>query len=519
MRTRFWAVAALFAAMGQLTPFLGRAQAQASESESGSREPAITSLIVTVGKSLLVEAPSPIERVAVGLGDIAEVTAIGSREVMLNGRTPGITSMIMWQRGGAKILFDVRVEASEFGQNNRVEAIDRELKRELPGQSIQVSFENETVFLRGRVKDLISADRAVAIASTLGHTVNLLYVDVPPPEAQVLLKVRFATIDRSASLQLGLNLVSTGAGNTTGAASTQQFSGPTITPAASGSTGAAGGPMATLSDALNIFLFRPDLNLLATIQALQQKSLVEVLAEPNLLAINGKAASFLAGGQFPYPTFQAGAAGGAGAVTISFRDFGIRLNFTPTITPRGTIRLEVNPEVSALDFASGLVVQGFNVPALTVRRVDTEVELASGQSFAIAGLIDNSFTETISKIPALGDLPILGKLFQSKARTKENTELIIIVTPELVAPVAAGQPVPALEYPKPPAGFPPTTSAEADVPAPQVPQTESIPFEILSRSLRPAAAQPAAAPQGPPVSQTLQPAGSTPPPVPASSAR
>lgn len=193
-------------------------------------------------------------------------------------------------------------------------------------------------------------------------------------------------------------------------------------------------------------------------------------------------------------------------MTISFRDFGIRLNFTPTITPRGTIRLQVSPEVSALDFASGLVVQGFNVPALTVRRVDTEVELASGQSFAIAGLIDNSFTETISKIPALGDLPVLGKLFQSKSRTKDNTELIVIVTPELVAPLPAGQPVPAMNFPKPLA-FPPTTSAEASVPGPDLPQTQSIPFETLVRSLKPAATQ-GSAPQAPQISQAT---GSAPP--------
>lgn len=512
MRTRLCAFAALFAAMGQLTPFLGRARAQAPDAVSGSNQAATTPLVVTVGKSLLVETPSPIERVAVGYGDIAEVTAIGAKEVMLNGRTPGVTSLIMWQRGGAKILFDVRVEPSDFGPTNRVEAIDREMKRELPGQDVEMSYENETVFLRGHVKDMVSAERAVAIASTLGHAVNLLYVDVPPPEAQIMLKVRFATIDRSTSLQLGLNLVSTGAGNTIGGISTQQFSGPTIvsnngtTTGTSAATNTTNSPMATLSDALNIFLFRSDLNLMATIQALQQKSLVEVLAEPNLLAINGKSASFLAGGQFPYPTFQAGAAGTVGAVTISFRDFGIRLNFTPTITPRGTIRLQVNPEVSALDFASGLIVQGFNVPALTVRRVDTEVELKSGQSFAIAGLIDNSFTETISKIPALGDLPILGKLFQSKSRTKDNTELIVIVTPELVAPLPAGQPVAAMNFPTPPA-FPPTTSAQASLPGPDLPQTESIPFETLVRSQKRAADQ-ASAPQA---AQIPQSTGSAPP--------
>ena len=320
---------------------------------------------------------------------------------------------------------------------------------------------------------------AGTIASTLGRTVNLLYVDVPPAEQQILLKVRFMTIDRSNSLSLGFNLASTGAGKTVGGISTQQFAGPTIT----NGTGASGPslPSPTLSEALNIFLLRPDLNLMATIQALQQKSVLEILAEPNLLATNGKPASFLAGGEFPFPVFQAGA-GGLGSVTIQFREYGVQLNFTPTITPRGTIRLVVTPEVSALDFTSGLVVQGFNVPALTMRRVTTEIELTSGQSFAIAGLLDNSLTETISKIPGLGDLPVLGKLFQSKTRTRENTELMVVVTPELVSPIAPGE-TPGMKYPRP-LDWPKTIPDQINPPGERKPPDESIPFEKLIQSMK-----------------------------------
>jgi pilus assembly protein CpaC len=456
-------------------PFPARAQ------DNVPAEAIPESLFVQVGKSLLVESAVPIERVSVGFGEIAEAAAVTDREVLLNGRAPGETSLIIWQRGGGKLLFDVRVGASNLAANERVDAVGRELKLELPGQSVEINYANNTVFLRGRVKDLVSAERAVSIASTLGRTVNLLYVDVPPLEPQILLKVRFASVDRSASLQLGLNIVSTGAGNTVGGISTQQFSGPQIGAA----TTPNAPPALSLSDALNIFLFRSDLNLGAAIQALQQNSLLEILAEPNVLAMNGKPASFLAGGEFPFPSFQPSATG-IGTVTVTFREYGIRLNFIPTITPQGTIQIQVAPEVSSLDFTNGLVVQGYTIPALTVRKVNTEIELAAGQSFAIAGLIDDQFTETLSKIPGLGDLPVLGKLFQSKTRTKNNTELLVIVTPELVSPPATpNQAVPEMNYPQP-LVWPRAASKEEISPVPAKANAgQAIPVETLMKSLAP----------------------------------
>jgi pilus assembly protein CpaC len=487
--------ALVFLGTGLVSPIPARAQDTVSESVSNfaSDPPQQTGagptasqaapeirkeLFVTAGRSLLVESLDPIERVAVGFGDLAEATAVTQREVLLNGKAPGQTSLIIWQRGGGKLLFDVTVQPSSFTATNRVETVNREIKRELPDQNVEMSYENGTVFLRGRVKNLVSAERAVSIAATLGPTVNLLYVDVPPAEQQILLKVRFATVDRSASLQLGLNLISTGAGNTVGGVSTQQFSGPQI------ANGTSGGPAITLSDALNIFLFRSDLNLAAAIQALQQDSLLEILAEPNVLAMNGRGASFLAGGEFPFPSFQP-AANGVGTVTVQFREYGIRLNFLPTITPRGTIRLEVEPEVSALDFTNGLVVQGYTIPALTVRKVSTEIELRAGQSFAIAGLIDNQFTETIGKIPLLGDVPVLGKLFQSKSRLRNNTELLVIVTPELVTPTTSSEPAPEMNFPQPPQ-WPGAVSKEEVAPVHKKPSAvETIPFETLVNSLEP----------------------------------
>lgn len=438
---------------------------------------------LTVGKSIIMNSPVPIERVAVGFGDLVEATAVGPREVLVSAKAPGETTLIIWQQGGNKLMFDVTVRPSQFAANSRNDAVRRELDKELPESNLEFNVENDSVFLRGRVRNLTDAQRAVAIASTLGKTVNLLNVDVPAADAQILLKVRFATVDRTASTELGLNLISTGATNTIGSATTQQFSPPRLERNPDGLT------ELTLSDALNIFLLRPDLNLAATIRALQRKLLLEVLAEPNVLAINGKQASFLAGGEFPFPMLQGGA-GGLGQITVQFREFGIRINFIPTITPRGTIRLQVAPEVSALDFANGLNIQGFQIPALTVRKVNTEVELEAGQSFAIGGLLDNRMTENLQKMPFLGDIPLLGKLFQSKAASRQNTELLVIVTPELVRPIPAGQPLPEVKFPKP--FLEPNTKTELRTPGidttgpvPVTPPTESLPVETLIESQKP----------------------------------
>src|SRR6185312_9209527 len=203
-----------------------------------------------------------------------------------------------------------------------------------------------------------------------------------------------------------------------------------------------------LNNLLNLFIFRPDINLGATLQALETKGVVQVLAEPNVLTMNGKQGSLLAGGQYPYPVVQGISGGNSGAVTIQFKEFGVRLNFIPTITPRGTIRLQVAPEVSSLDFANGVSISGFTVPGLDIRKVDTEVELNQGESFALGGLLDNRETETMEKIPFIGDVPVLGKFFQSRSKTKNNTELIVIVTPEIVNPIPAGAPLPAIKYPQ-----------------------------------------------------------------------
>src|SRR5262249_40478608 len=200
----------------------------------------------------------------------------------------------------------------------------------------------------------------------------------------------------------------------------------------------------------NIFLFNPDVHLATTIQLLQSKNLFQILAEPNLMTESGKEASFLAGGEFPYPTIQSvGTGGGGNAVTIQFKELGIRLSFTPILTADGSIHLKVKPEVSTLDFSNAVTLNGFVLPALSTRRVESEMSLADGQTFAIAGLVDNRVTELMSKIPGIGDIPILGKLFQSKSLNKSKNELLVIVTPHVVKPLSPDQVPHGPNFPQP----------------------------------------------------------------------
>ncbi len=472
-----------WSATAQEAPAAGAAAQQQPAAEA--RE-----LSVTVGKSVVLDSPVNIQRVSVANGDLAEAVAATPREIVVNGKAPGETTLIVWQQGGNRLLFDLSILPS----TTRLESVRGQLAKELAGQEVSLNIEGENVFLRGTVKDLVSADRAERIAATLGKTVNLLNVVVPPVETQVLLKVRFANVDRAASTELGANFISTGTLRTDGRLTTGAFSPPAVTELGSNQK-------FTLTDALNVFLFRPDLNLGATIRALQSKRLLEILAEPNVLAINGRSASFLAGGEFPYPTLQGGG-GGLGAVTIQFREFGVRINFLPKTTPRGTIRLQVTPEVSSLDYANGLVFQGFTIPGLSTRRVQTEIELENGQSFAIGGLLDNRVTENLSKIPGLGDIPLLGKLFRSRTLSKNNSELLVLVTPELVRPIPAGQTLPEVKMPAAfmegvPQVEPRTPGMEVTGPVPVKPPRETMPVEQLIESQKPSAAPaaPAQAPQ------------------------
>lgn len=431
-------------------------------------------LTLQVNKSMVLERPEGVRRISISNPDIAEAVAVSVTEILINGKSTGDTNLILWDPKGNRSTFDITVSSD----SRSVESVQSQLDSEL-GPGITVTSDGKNVFLRGTAQDVISADRAVNIASTLGKVVNLLHVNVPPSTTQILLKVRFATVSRSAAEQYGFNVFSANAKGIGNSTTTQYGSYPSL-------TGTPGGSALSFQDLLNIFYFRPDLNIGAYIQALQEKNILQILAEPNLLTGSGQPASFLAGGEYPFPTIQGGASG-VGQITIQFKEYGIRLNFLPVVTPRGSILLKVTPEVSSLDYTNGLTTNGYTIPGLSTRRVQTEVELENEQSFVIAGLLDKQITEQLNRIPGLANLPILGKLFQSKSYQANDTELLVVVTPELVKPVAAGGPVPglnmAIPWPKDTSDKTPRTPG-ADVTGPPNPiqRVDTVPIEQLKSS-------------------------------------
>ncbi|MGA7409848.1 MAG: pilus assembly protein N-terminal domain-containing protein, partial [Bryobacteraceae bacterium] len=287
--------------------------------------PSASHLTLGLYKSIVIDEPAGILRIAVSNSDIAEAVAVSASEAMINGKAPGVTSLVIWLSDGTRKVFDLAVEPG----TEALDAVQAALGHELTGQDIHLSIHGGSVFLTGLALDLESADRAVQMAAVLGKVVNLLQIKLPDGEPQILLRVRFANIDRGATSNLGINLFSTPNSVLTGATTTGQYG---VQPAYDFTQHP---PTTALTNLLNIFLYQPNINLGAVVSALEAKQLAQVLAEPNLLTLSGHRASFLAGGQFPYPTIQGGA-NGIGQVTIQFRDFGIRLNFLPRVTLRGT---------------------------------------------------------------------------------------------------------------------------------------------------------------------------------------
>jgi pilus assembly protein CpaC len=410
--------------------------ATAAVAQTPSTTPAISgtssAISVRVNRSSVISHGTAIRRVALASPKIADAVVVSAHEIVVNGVSNGDTTLLIWDATGARDTYEIHV----FSEDRQLETVRSQLASEL-GSDFSLSVEGDSVFLKGVAPDLYTAERAVSIAATLGKVVNLLHVKVPVEAPQILLKVKFANVDRSRTNQFGINIFSLnqkGWGNS----NTGQFGAAPQFDGASKSV--------TWTQMLQLFYLRPDLNLAAAIQDLEANNVLEVLAEPNLLTVAGRSASFLAGGEFPFPTLQGGGSG-IGQVTIQFKEFGVRLNFLPTITPQGKIHLMVQPEVSSLDYANGLTVSGYTVPGLDSRRVKTEVELVNGQSFVIAGLLDSQVTETLEKMPGLSSIPLLGKLFESRSRLKNNTELLVVVTPELVEPIPSGAPLPSIKMP------------------------------------------------------------------------
>jgi pilus assembly protein CpaC len=400
-------------------------------------------LRVMVGKSLLINTTDKLKRVSVTDPEIADALVVTPTQVLVHGRSPGEVSLLIWDEFERSRSFDLRVDVD-------VTAAREEVKRIFPDEQIDISASRSAIVLSGHVTTEDVAKHAGMVAAAYSKNVINVLTFGPVGAQEVLLEVKFAEVDRTAVTQLGVNLFSNGAANTTGTTTTGQFGGFQTGNSGAGGTSSTGSgtstnPTINFNQPLNLFLFRPDINLGAVIQALQQKNLLEILAEPNLIAVNGKEASFLAGGEFPFPIVQPGQ--GFTAVTIQFREFGVKLKFTPVIMPNSNIHLQVVPEVSQLDFTNALTISGFTVPALSTRRAQTEFEVQDGQSFVIAGLMDNRVTDQYSKVPGLGDIPILGNLFRSKNMQKSTTELVVLCTVHRIFPNAQTPQTP--KYPQP----------------------------------------------------------------------
>lgn len=407
------------------------ASSQTPPSESSGAAP----LRVMVGKSLLINTTERLKRVSVTDPAIADPQVVSPTQILIHGRAPGEVSLLIWDELERSRSFDLRVDVD-------VSAAAEEEKRVFPDEQITVTPSRSAIVLSGHVSDEEVAKRAGMIAEAYSRNVVNVLTYGPVGAQEVLLEVKFAEVDRSALTQLGANFFSTGAANTVGTTTTGQYGGfgPQQITQNIGQSGTVPFPASqTVNNVLNLFLFRPDIHLGAVIEALQTKNLLQILAEPNLIAVNGKEASFLAGGEFPFPIVQPGQ--GFTAVTIQFKEFGVKLKFTPLIEPNGNIHLRVVPEVSTLDFANALSISGFTIPALSTRRADTEFELQDGQSFVIAGLMDNRVTNIVNKVPGLGDIPILGNFFKSTSAQKSKTELMVLCTARRVSP-----------NPQPPAG-------------------------------------------------------------------
>ena len=403
-------------------------------------------LRVMVGKSLLINTTERLKRVSVTDPAVADALVVTPTQVLVNGLAPGEVSLLIWDELERSRSFDLRVDVD-------ITAASEEMHRLFPNEQINVTPSRNAIVLSGHVTTEDVFKHAGALASAYSKNVVNVLTFGPVGAEEVLLEVKFAEVDRSALTQMGINMFSTGAGNTIGAVTTGQFGGVTglgaVTDTGSNSPFPSTG---TVSNLLNMFFFNPQVHLGAVIEALKTQNLLQILAEPNLIAINGKEASFLAGGEFPFPVAQQNASGIA-TVTIQFREFGVRLKFTPVIQPNGNIHLHVIPEVSTLDFAEAVTVAGTTIPAISTRKADTEFELQDGQSFIIAGLMDNRVTNVANKIPGLGDIPILGNFFKSKSAQKSNSELMVLCTvhrisPSVEAPKGPAMPVPTLDKSK-----------------------------------------------------------------------
>lgn len=372
-------------------------------------------IVLARGTSQVLPTPTAVQRIAVGSPEVADATAVSPREILLTGKSVGTTSLIVWDAAGGRRVYDVEVGVD-------AEALQRQVRSLFPGEPITVAGSGNTVILSGRVSSAAIGQRATELVRAAGATV-IDNLGAPPPQ-QVMLQVRFAEVARTARKAFSVDARA-------------------VNPQDLGGDDAEWSILNAAGELLQAAILSDAAELEVLLRALKSRGDVRILAEPTLVAIEGQQASFLAGGEFPYVTAQASQ--GGTSYNVAFKEFGVRLQFLPVVTGAGNVRLQVAPEVSQLDFGNSVQISGFTLPALRTRRTQTAVELRPGQTLSIAGLMDNSLSNNVDKIPLLGDLPVLGQLFRSSSYQQQRTELIVLVTPTLVTPTDRPVPLPTGE--------------------------------------------------------------------------
>eukprot|EP00611_Tribonema_gayanum_P000518 TRINITY_DN1036_c1_g1_i4.p1 TRINITY_DN1036_c1_g1~~TRINITY_DN1036_c1_g1_i4.p1 ORF type:complete len:484 (-),score=134.20 TRINITY_DN1036_c1_g1_i4:3323-4774(-) len=413
----------------QLSRVIGVAVIAASallHAPQAAAEGAVESITVEPGTHKLIRAKGPVSRVAVGDPKVADVNVVNGREVLINGKFGGVTSLLVWTRGAGVSEYRISV-ASAVAPDPELSALTIQ-----PGGSLD-----------GSTPSLLAHRKATQSTSPRDK-------DAPAPadrsfaggETQVMSQVKIVEVNRTTLKQYGINLFKIGNNTVGGIGGPSTISGSALSASnAVGSGFASATGFLPIGDAFNIVFGNNGYT--GILSVLERKGLARTLAEPSLTALSGQTASFLAGGEFPYPVPQ-GSANGGGAITVQFREFGVRLNLTPTVLSNNRIAIKVAPEVSDLDFTNAVTIQGTTVPGIIIRRTDTTVELGDGETFVLSGLVSNNLTNNVDKVPWLGDIPVLGAFFRSTSINRTEKELIMVITPHLVRPMARGTQVPAL---------------------------------------------------------------------------
>ena len=380
---------------------------------------------IIVGHSIFLNTKARLHRIYVADPAVLNSDTISPTQLLVTAMAPGVSSLVLLDEAGQAHSYVVSADLD-------VEGLRVAMGEAMRSDAVTVEGTGNRVVLSGNVNSEALAETAVKLASLYTKDVANALTVLPNHPKQVRLKVRILEVDRSKMLQMGINLFNPG-GNTSFLASTTTSQFPSTATLSQAGAGVAG--ILTTSNPLNFLLYSSKLNLGATVQDLENKQVLQILAEPTITTISGEKASFLSGGEFPFPMIQPGSGGSGVSVTVSFRPYGVKLEFTPVVNEDGTIRLKVAPEVSALDYSNAVTISGYTIPALSTRRADTEVELRSNQSFAISGLLDQRTTDLLSKTPGISSIPIIGALFKSKNVNHSATELVVIVTPTLVDPL------------------------------------------------------------------------------------